>query len=115
MHVSPFMPMEQTYRLTCSPPGRRLSFRLETLEAGPDGEPVRVFEASMALSRRPLTRSTMTRALLRRPLPTHRVWVAIHLHAVALAAKRVPFSAHPDRAGDRRPVSGVGSTRKVDR
>jgi DUF1365 family protein len=115
MHVSPFMPMDQTYRLTCSPPGRRLSLRLETFEAGPAGEPAKVFEAAVALTRHPLTRSVMARALLRRPFPTHRVWLGIHLHAVALAAERVPFSAHPDRVGARHPASGVASPGKVDR
>jgi DUF1365 family protein len=117
LHVSPFMPMEQTYRLVCTPPGRRLAVHLETFE--PPGragdEPTRVFDASMALTRRPLTRSSVARALLRRPFPTHRVWFGIHAHAVALAAKRVPFSPHPDRAGPDRPLVGVDSNGKVDR
>jgi len=115
MHVSPFMAMEQTYRLTCTSPGPRLWFRLETFEDGPDGEPTKVFDADLAVRRGPLTRTGVARRLLTHPFATYRVWVGIHVHAVALAAKRVPFFSHPDRTGARRPVIGAGPRGKVDR
>jgi len=114
MHVSPFMPMDQTYRLTCTPPGAHLWLRLETLEDGPDGQPVRVFAADLALRREPLSRSRLARRLLTHPLATYRVWLGIHAHALALAAKRVPFVSHPDRAGARRPLVATGPRGKVD-
>ena len=57
----------------------------------------------------------MARRLLTHPFATYRVWVGIHVHAVALAAKRVPFFSHPDRTGARRPVIGAGPRGKVDR
>jgi DUF1365 family protein len=94
LHVSPFMGMDQTYRLTCTPPGERLWLRLENVEHGS-----RVFDADLALRRRPLTRRELLRQLVARPLLTYRVWAGIHAHAVALAARRVPFVAHPQRAG----------------
>jgi DUF1365 family protein len=115
MHVSPFMPMEQRYRLTCTPPGPRLWLRLETFEHDGDGEPTKVFDADLVVRREPLTRAGMRRRLLSHPFATYRVWAGIHAHAVVLAAKRVPFFPHPDRAGARRPVSGAGSPGKVDR
>lgn len=115
LHVSPFMPMDQTYRLTCTSPGPRLWLRLETFQDGPDGEPAKVFDADLALRREPLTRSFMVRRLLDHPFATYKVWLGIHAHAVALAAKRVPFFTHPDRTGPDRPVIVAGSRGKVDR
>jgi DUF1365 family protein len=115
LHVSPFMPMDQTYRLTCTAPGSRLWLRLETFQDGADGEPTKVFDADLALRREPLTRAFMARRLLDHPFATYKVWLGIHAHAVALAAKRVPFFTHPDRPGDDRPVIVAGSRGKVDR
>lgn len=115
MHVSPFMPMEQTYRLTCTAPGPRLWLRLETYQDVGDGEATKVFDADLALQRSPLTRAGMARRLLTRPFATYRVWLGIHAHAVILAAKRVPFFSHPDRPGARRPVISAGPRGKVDR
>jgi hypothetical protein len=120
LHVSPFMPMDQTYRFTCAPPGERLWLRLETLEhdpARPDGEPTTVFTADVGLRRRALTRANLARTLLTHPLATYRVWAGIHLHALLLAAKRVPFFAHPDRAARRTLPSREAKTppQEVDR
>jgi DUF1365 family protein len=115
MHVSPFMPMQQTYRLTCTAPGERTWLRLETIEDRPDGSAVRVFDADMSVRTEPLSRRSMLAALVRHPFPTHRVWVGIHAHALVLALRRVRFFPHPDRAGASRPVIGTGPTGKVDR
>lgn len=114
LHVSPFMPMEQTYRLTCTAPGPRLWLRLETFEDR-DGEPTKVFDADLALRREPLTRAGLGRRLLSRPFAAYRVWAGIHAHAVILAAKRIPFFPHPDRPGARRHPISAGSRGKVDR
>lgn len=115
MHVSPFMPMTQTYRLTCTPPGERTWLRLETFGDRPDGSTERVFDADMTVRAEPLTRRSVLARLVRHPFPTHRVWLGIHAHAVVLALKRVRFFAHPDRAGATRPVIGTGPTGKVVR
>jgi DUF1365 family protein len=115
MHVSPFMPMAQTYRLTCTPPGERTWLRLETFEERAHGGTERVFDADMSVRAEPLTRRSVLARLVRHPFPTHRVWAGIHAHAVVLALKRVPFFAHPDRAGASRPVIGTGPTGKVVR
>jgi DUF1365 family protein len=115
MHVSPFMPMAQTYRLTCTPPGERTWLRLETFEERADGTSERVFDADMTVRAEPLTRGSVLARLARHPFPTQRVWVGIHAHALALALKRVRFFTHPDRAGASRPAMGTGSTGKVVR
>lgn len=114
LHVSPFMPMDQTYRLTCTAPGDRLWLRLETFEDGDDTTSVKVFDADLSLRRAPLTRRTLARRLLTHPFATYRVWAGIHAHAVALAARRVPFFPHPDRAG-RSPSGTTGARGKAER
>ena len=70
--------------------------------------------APFALRREPLTRASVARRLLTHPFATYKVWLGIHAHAVALAAKRVPFFTHPDRTGTR-PAITAGPRGKVDR
>ena len=118
LHVSPFMGMEQTYHLTCSPPDERLWLRLESYEVPPgarDGVPVKVFDADLVLRREPLTRRSLARRLRTHPFLTWRVWAGIHAHAALLAAKRVPFVRHPNRADiDRTEEVDVGTSSKGD-
>ena len=96
LHVSPFLQMESTYRFTAMPPDDRLWFRLESIESH-DGEDVKVFDADLSLKRLPLTAQTLRTQVRRHPLQTFRVWLSIHLNAVRLALKRVPFVRHPNR------------------
>ena len=91
LHVSPFMGMDQHYVWRTTAPAAAhptLSVHIETREAG-----ARAFDATLALRRRPLTRRTLARAVLRHPAATLRVQALIYGHAAALAAKRVPI--HP--------------------
>ena len=62
-HVSPFMPMDQSYRFVLDEPGSRLGLRIENRDAS--GE--RVFEAGLAMRRVELGGWSMARALLRYP------------------------------------------------
>jgi DUF1365 family protein len=95
MHVSPFMGMDQTYRLAAAAPGEDLRLTLRSEE---DGEVV--FAADLDLARRPADRAGLGHVLWRYPLMTLRVSLAIHLQALRLWRKGVPFHRHP------RPTSG---------
>lgn len=100
LHVSPFMGMDQTYHLSCTPPGPRLWLRLETYEPPTDSStsvPVKVFDADLVLRREVLTRRSLAKRLVSHPLLTYRVSFGIHVHAGLLALKRVPFVRHPVR------------------
>jgi DUF1365 family protein len=72
--------------------------RFATEEAG-----ATVFDATLALTRREMSRSALTRLLVRYPALTARVSAGIYLNAARLWRKGVPFVPHPDS------VSSVGT------
>ncbi len=94
MHVSPFLPMDQTYRWTATAPGARLGVTIAACQGG-----VEVFEASISLRRRELSRGEMTRAILTRPPAALSTLARIYAHAVRLKLKGAPY--HPNPAAGR--------------
>ncbi len=56
---------------------------------------VTVFEATLALRRRELTRASMAAITLRYPLATVRVLAMIYAHALGLKLAGVPVHPHP--------------------
>jgi hypothetical protein len=102
LHVSPFMAMNQDYRLRLDEPSERFGVRLENHQDGS-----RVFVADLQLRRRPMSRREWWRMLRRYPLMTWKVSVGIYRQALALHRKRVPFVRHPSRAT--RPEGAVNS------
>ncbi len=89
-HVSPFMPMEQTYDWRFSPPGERLTVRMQNLAQG-----ARVFDATLTLEQRPLSGPVLAGALLRFPWMTAQVVFGIYWQAFRLWLKGTPFHSHP--------------------
>jgi DUF1365 family protein len=92
-HVSPFMPMAQTYEWRFAIPGHYLLVRMVNKQGG---EPV--FNATLHLERAPITGANLARVLLLYPLMTVKVVAAIYWEALRLWLKRTPFYAHPDKA-----------------
>ncbi|HUA12609.1 MAG TPA: DUF1365 domain-containing protein [Solirubrobacteraceae bacterium] len=90
LHVSPFMPMEQHYEWRVATPGPTLSVHIESRE-----HERRVFDATLALRRAPLTRAGLFRVSARYPASTLRVLALIYGHAAALKLKGVPMHGRP--------------------
>lgn len=100
MHVSPFMPMEVTYRWQGKAPGTSLCYSLENHSLAPEYQGngmQRKFAAGVMFEREELTASGLNRILLHYPFMTVKVAVGIYWQALRLAIKRVPFVPHPAR------------------
>jgi len=92
MHVSPFLGMDHEYVMTWSNPGEHLSFHLGNRRGDE-----RIFDASLSLSRREITRSSLGSLVWRRPFTTVGVSAGIYRQALSLWRKKAPFHPHPRR------------------
>jgi len=84
--VSPFMPMECTYRFRILPPGETVGISI--LENDREGL---LLAAAFTGRREALTDRALLRLLLRYPLMTLKVVAAIHYEAIKLLAKGIRF------------------------
>jgi DUF1365 family protein len=94
MHVSPFMPMEMTYRWRVATPGERLTVAIENRDAAG----ALVFDAHLALARHAFSRAALLRALARHPAMSLRVLAGIYAQALRLRAKGARWHAKPSPA-----------------
>ncbi len=90
LHVSPFMGMDHRYEARATMPAQTLSVHIASSRSG-----VTVFDATLALRRRELTRESMAGVTLRYPLATVRVLALIYAHALGLKLAGVPVHRHP--------------------
>jgi hypothetical protein len=84
--VSPFMPMDCTYRFRISPPAERVGISI--LEDDAEGL---LLTASFTGRREELSKRALWRAFRGYPLMTLKVVAGIHWEALRLVAKGVPF------------------------
>jgi DUF1365 family protein len=89
-HVSPFMPMEIDYDWRFSEPNEDLSVHMENYTGVG-----KIFDATLTLRRRPMSRAHLASVLIQYPLITVKVIGAIYFQALRLWLKRVPFYNHP--------------------
>lgn len=94
-HVSPFMPMDIDYDWTIDEPGALLLVHMNLARPARRGRGVKVFDATLRMSRREISSAALARVLVTYPLMTARVIGRIHLEALRLWLKGVPVQAHP--------------------
>lgn len=109
MHVSPLMGMDQEHEIWAGTPGDTVSVHMANHEAGDV-----IFDATLNLRRRDLTRAAMTRQVTR-PVPVpFKVLAGIYSQAARASLAGVPFHARPPRESEVRPstthtdLSGAG-------
>lgn len=91
-HVSPFIGLDGHYDWRVSEPGERLLVHID--EIGNEGE--HVFDATLSLRRRELTRAELSRALARFPATSLRVLALIYWNALGLKLRGAPYHRHPE-------------------
>jgi len=90
-HVSPFMDMNVKYDWRFRAPGETLNVHMLLADSADN----RLFDASLALKRRAISRQALTRVLIAYPLMTLKVTAMIYRQALRLLYKGAPFFAHP--------------------
>jgi len=113
LHVSPFLPVDgHTYRFVIRPPGTPLQERA-LVHMDVDDERGKVLDATQRVRLVPFDSRELRRLLVRHPSVSLRSLGLIHLHAVRLWFKRVPFHRRPVPPGDA-VRSGRGEGRETD-
>jgi DUF1365 family protein len=92
MHVSPFNPMDMTYRWRFNTPGDQLLLHMENWQAGQ-----RHFDATLTLEAAPATARVLLTTLARQPWISLKTITGIHFEALRLWLKRNPVYNHPKR------------------
>ena len=92
LHVSPFMDMNLDYEWLLTPPAANLVVRIQNKNARET-----LFTATLVLQRAEIATSSLARTLLRFPMMTSRVVLAIHWQALRLLIKRCPLYHHPKK------------------
>ena len=100
MHVSPFMPMNRTYRWRGSSPSQSLRYSLALLiksEEAQNTDDTIHFDSGVVFKRLPATGANLNRVLYLYPLMTIKVVLAIYWQALKIWIKRIPFVPHPNK------------------
>ena len=95
-HVSPFIDMNINYDWRFRIPSDVLNVHMIDYQNGS-----KLFDASLALRRRPITRQALSHVLIKYPLMTVKVSAMIYYQALRLVLKKTPFYEHPRKQNAR--------------
>jgi hypothetical protein len=94
-HVSPFLPMALDYEWRIAGPGASLAVRIAARPHGAREDSAPSFVATLALRRRAIDGRSLAGVLVRFPLQTAQVVVAIYAHALRLWWRGARVHPHP--------------------
>jgi uncharacterized protein len=89
-HVSPFLPLDLSYSWQVRVPKEQLFVHIAVQKQGET-----LFDASLALRRRPLNEASKADYLCKYPLQTVVIWLRIYWQAFRLWRKKATFYPHP--------------------
>jgi uncharacterized protein len=92
-HVSPFNPMDMTYRWQVSQPGEKLTLSLSCIKEN------KHFDANLDLNKRELNSNTLFNVLLSIPSMVIKTVAGIYWQALKLFIKGMPIYSHPKARG----------------
>lgn len=92
-HVSPFMALDMNYRWKVKPIDQKAFVHLENHTKGT--EPEKVFDATMALTKQPMTTLSMIKTWCSLPFSAIKVVVLIYWQALKIFLRGVPFIPYP--------------------
>jgi DUF1365 family protein len=95
-HVSPFINMTIWYDWRFRVPAESLQVHMIDYQEGE-----KLFDASLALRRREISKGSLTSVIMRYPLMTAKVIVMIYWQALRLTIKKTPFYSHPRKTESR--------------
>jgi DUF1365 family protein len=92
MHVSPFMEMDIDYDWRFNTPSDQLTAHMENERGGQ-----KIFDATLMLERKEISAAALASVLIRFPLMTLQIILAIHWQALKLWLKGAPVHDHPSK------------------
>ncbi len=94
LHVSPLMDMDQTYAMRATEPGEGLVVHIDSRGNDEGGK---VFDATLSLRRRELSRPLLAKLLVRYPVTSLQAVGRIYAQALRLRLKGARYFPHPER------------------
>jgi hypothetical protein len=93
LHVSPLMSMDHIYDWRLSEPSEQLIVHIESLKLSGES----VFDATLSLRRREISKRSLRATLARYPFLTLRITARIYGHALRLKLRGATYFPHPDK------------------
>jgi DUF1365 family protein len=94
-HVSPFLDMNMYYLWKLKLTDKLCFVHIENNRSPSETDSIKMFDATMALNRSPMTHKSIASTMKQLPMMTFSIVKGIYWQALKLFIKRIPFHGHP--------------------